>query len=148
VKWYLANMQADPLMIEKSLLQHMAKIIQENLPDVLAVYLFGSVARGNVRLESDIDMAVLAKGILPVMDVWLLAQALARDAGMDVDLIDLRSASAVMRMQVIAEGQRLICTDDEACTIFEDFVFSDYARLNEERADILKDIQLRGSVYG
>ena len=135
-------------MIEASVLQHMAKSIQEKLPDVEGIYVFGSTAKGMTRLGSDIDLAVLSCTILPVMDVWLLAQALARDAGMDVDLIDLRSASAVMRMQVIAEGQRLICTDDEACTIFEDFVFSDYARLNEERADILKDIQLRGSVYG
>jgi len=135
-------------MIEASVLQHMAKSIQEKLPDVEGIYVFGSTAKGMTRLGSDIDLAVLSCTTLPVMDVWLLAQALARDAGMDVDLIDLRSASAVMRMQVIAEGQRLICTDDEACTIFEDFVFSDYARLNEERADILKDIQLRGSVYG
>jgi len=135
-------------MIEPSVLQHMAKSIQGKFPDVEGVYVFGSTAKGMTRLGSDIDLAVLSCTTLPVMDVWLLAQALARDAGMDVDLIDLRSASAVMRMQVIAEGQRLICTDDEACTIFEDFVFSDYARLNEERADILKDIQLRGSVYG
>jgi len=135
-------------MIEASVLQHMAKSIQEKLPDVEGIYVFGSTAKGMARPGSDIDLAVLSCTTLPVMDVWLLAQALARDAGMDVDLIDLRSASAVMRMQVITEGQRLICTDDEACTIFEDFVFSDYARLNEERAGILKDIQLRGSVYG
>ncbi|MBN4082528.1 nucleotidyltransferase domain-containing protein, partial [Mariprofundus ferrooxydans] len=126
----------------------MAKSIQGKLPGVEGIYVFGSTAKGMTRLGSDIDLAVLSCTILPVMDVWLLAQALARDAGIDVDLIDLGSASTVMRMQVIAEGQRLICTDDEACTIFEDFVFSDYARLNEERADILKDIQLRGSVYG
>jgi len=135
-------------MFNALLLQQMADVIQEKIPDVLGVYVFGSVAKGEAGQSSDVDLAVLAHRVLPAMDVWLLAQSLAQDAGMDVDLIDLRSASAVMRMQVIAEGQRIICEDDEACTIFEDFVFSDYARLNEERADILKDIEVRGSVYG
>jgi len=135
-------------MIEASVLQHMAKRIQEKIPDVEAIYVFGSTAKGMTRSDSDIDLAVLSDATLPVMDIWLLAQILAKDAGMDVDLIDLRSTSTVMRMQIIAEGQRLFCADNEACTLFEDFVFSDYARLNEERAGILKDIQLRGSIYG
>jgi predicted nucleotidyltransferase len=135
-------------MIKTSLLQSIAKRIQENLPDVLSVYVFGSVAKGKTNIESDLDMAVLSSDVLPVIDVWQLAQELAKDAGMDVDLIDLRSASAVMRMQVISEGKRLICNDEDACAVFEDFVFSDYARLNEERADILSDIQQRGTVYG
>jgi len=135
-------------MFNGLLLQQLADVIQKKIPDVLGVYVFGSVVKGEAGQSSDVDMAVLAHSVLPVMDVWLLAQSLAQDAGMDVDLIDLRSASSVMRMEIVGKGERLICTDAEACAVFEDFVFVDYARLNEERSDILKDIEMRGSVYG
>ncbi len=53
-----------------------------------------------------------------------------------------------MRMQVISKGQRIYCSNEQSCEMFEDFVFSDYARLNEERAGILEDIGQRGAVYG
>ena len=132
---------------QKSLYQ-IAQRIQAIFHGTLAVYLFGSVAKGATHQESDIDLSVLATDQLPVMDVWMLAQKLAIEAGVDVDLVDLRAASTVMRMQIISEGERLLCVDDDTCQKFEDFVYADFARLNEERAAILADIQERGSVYG
>jgi len=144
----ITNAGQKQLMIPRSLLQSFAQRIQESLPSVLGVYVFGSVAKGGENIESDLDMAVLSSKPLSVVDVWQLAQELAIDAGRNVDLIDLYEASAVMRMQVISEGNSLLCVDEDACAVFEDFVFSDYARLNEERADILSDIQQRGNVYG
>lgn len=69
-------------------------------------------------------------------------------AGRDVDLVDLRAASTVLRARVIAEGERLFCAAESLCAEFEDVAFSAYARLNEERRAILQDIQQRGSVYG
>ncbi len=77
-----------------------------------------------------------------------MAQTLAAKYSRDVDLIDLNQASTVMRMQVISKGQRIYCSNEQSCEMFEDFVFSDYARLNEERAGILEDIGQRGAVYG
>jgi len=65
-----------------------------------------------------------------------------------VDLIDLRSASTVMRAQVVSTGERLFCANEPACGEFEDRVYSDYARLNEERHHILNDIKARGRIYG
>jgi len=133
---------------EQEKLNQMSHDIHSKLSGVLGVYLFGSIAKGVNHAASDIDMAVLSDHVLPTMDVWLLAQELAKDAGVDVDLIDLRSANAVMRMQIIAQGRRLLCIDHDACERFEDFVYTDYSRLNEERATILTDIQSRGTVYG
>jgi len=115
---------------------------------VLGVYVFGSTAAGSTREGSDLDLAVLAAARLPAMRVWELAQSVAGRIGCDVDLIDLRAVSTVMRMQVMAHGERLACADPEACGVFEDFVYADFARLNEERAAILADIRQRGSVYG
>ena len=77
-----------------------------------------------------------------------LAQVSAAEYSRDVDLIDLQQASTVMRIQVISTGERLYCSDEHACELFEDFVYSSYAHFNEERAGILRDIAQRGSVYG
>jgi len=65
-----------------------------------------------------------------------------------VDLIDLSNASTAMRIQIVANGERLYAKNKNEAAIFEDFVYSDYARLNEERAGILQDISSRGTVYG
>ncbi len=122
--------------------------IRSEMPDVVAIYLFGSAAAGELRADSDIDLAVLPNASLPVARRWSLAQALAVSAGRDVDLVDLRSASTVMRAQVVSTGKRLYCANKSLCSEFEDRVYSDYARLNEERQHILDDIRERGRIYG
>lgn len=115
-----------------------SKAIENNIPKILevlkssiaslqAVYLFGSQTSGDATPSSDIDIASLEKK--------------------NVDLVDLRKASTVFRMQVIAKGSRTIVEGKSDIEIFEDNVFSDYARLNEERKYILSDIQEQGSVY-
>jgi predicted nucleotidyltransferase len=122
--------------------------IKRALPDVRAIYLFGSRAEGEARSESDIDIAVLPRSPLSELERYDLAQALAARLNRDVDLLDLESASTVVRMQVIARGERLYPAVSRDLELFEDFVFADYARLNEERAGILADIRARGSVHG
>jgi uncharacterized protein len=66
----------------------------------------------------------------------------------DVDIVDLRSASTVMRMQVISTGECLASPDEAARREFEMYTYSDYARLNEERREILKRVSASGLVYG
>lgn len=133
---------------ERALLDRLLDRIRRELPGVIAVYLFGTWGSPHQRKDSDIDLAVLPNTPLDAVACWELAQRLAAEAGKDVDLVNLRTASTVLRAQVIAGGERLYCTDENRCAEFEDFVFSDYARLNEERRGILEDIRRRGSVYG
>jgi len=122
--------------------------IRSEIPGVVAIYLFGSAAAGELRTDSDIDLAVLPAAPVPAANLWSLAQALAVTAGRDVDLIDLQSASTVMRAQVISTGKRLYCAKGLLCSEFEGRAYSDYARLNEERRYILGDIRERGRIYG
>ena len=128
--------------------EKLVALLHQAIPSLYGIYLFGSAAAGEMREDSDIDIAVLAEQALPPVELWGLAQKLASVAARDVDLVDLRTASAVMRVQVVANGRRIASFDRLACEDFEDFVYSDYARLNEERAGILADVQQRGSVYG
>jgi predicted nucleotidyltransferase len=115
---------------------------------VQAVYLFGSTVTEQLHSNSDIDLAIKSEKPISVAKLWRLSNELAEITLCDVDLIDLSTASAVMRIQIIAKGRRIYCDDKVACGLFEDFVFSDYARLNEERDGILEDIRQRGTVYG
>jgi len=117
-------------------------------PGVQAIYLFGSVARGEAREESDVDLAILAEREVDPVLLWETAQEIADAVGREVDLLDLRAVSTVMRMQVISRGERIDCRAPMAAETFEDFVFSHYALLNEERQAILEEVLERGSTYG
>lgn len=123
------------------------KYIRKAIPGLLVLYRFGSQAQGTARPSSDVDLAVLVQAPIPAMHVFELAQELALHLHRDVDLVDLRTASTVMRMQVISSGECLFKTSDRLQGEFEDLVYSTYARLNEERREILNDIRTRGSVY-
>ena len=119
-----------------------------HLDSVIAIYGYGSHARDEARPTSDVDLAVLACHSIPAERLFELAQDLAVKLHRDVDLLDLRTASTVMRVHVIATGQCLLTQDDRATAEFEMYAYADYARLNEERRDLLKTITKRGLVYG
>lgn len=123
------------------------EMLLNSLPDALAVYRFGSWGTQHERRESDIDLAILPLQPLSPQARWETSQKLAQMLTRDVDLVDLRAASTVMKLQVIVQGERLYCRDEAAVGLFETTVFSEYARLNEERREILADIKARGSVY-
>lgn len=112
-----------------------------------AIYVFGSVAKGHAREDSDIDIAVLLEKEEDVYDVFMLAQELASILDQDVDLVQLKTASTVFQVQIISEGQVLYCADDIERVRFEALVYKMYARLNEERQVIFDHIRESGSVY-
>lgn len=124
------------------------EFVRQAIPDFIALYRFGSQAKGSTRPDSDVDLAVLARHPIPALRRFELAQELAAQLHRDVDLVDLRNASTVMRMQVISTGECLDAPSESAQREFEMYVYSDYARLNEERREILKRINASGLVYG
>jgi predicted nucleotidyltransferase len=121
--------------------------IQQLVPKLIAVYQFGSQAHGRARKDSDVDLAILAMAPIPEAGRFDLAQDLAIMLHRDVDLIDLRAASTVMRMQALSSGVCLVDQNPSARAEFEMYAYADYARLNEERRELVKGIQERGSVY-
>lgn len=122
--------------------------LNKSVPGLIALYRFGSQTKGTARPDSDVDLAVLARDPILAIRRFELAQDLAIQLHRDVDLVDLRSASTVMRMQVVSTGTCLNAPNESARREFEMYVYSDYARLNEERRDILKRIAESGVVYG
>lgn len=130
-------MNTDPL------LEHLRK----RLPDLLAVYLFGSQTTGMATAGSDVDLAVLAPGRVDPLRLFEIAGELADLAGASVDLLDLRAASTVMQYQVIVTGQRLWAVDARV-GVFESFILSEKTALDSARSGLLEDIRKEGRVYG
>lgn len=123
-------------------------LLRDAIPEVVAVYRFGSTATGGQRPDSDVDLAVLAPSPLDPVRRFELQEQLAVALRCDVDLVDLRRASTVMAMQVVSTGKTIAVFDAAEQERFEDYVFGSYARLNEERREILRQVLKEGSVHG
>ncbi|WP_439862917.1 type VII toxin-antitoxin system MntA family adenylyltransferase antitoxin [Pseudomonas antarctica] len=118
-----------------------------NLPDLMAVYVFGSQGTGEAHADSDLDLAVLAAGPVDPLLLWQLSGELADIVAVPVDLLDLRTVSTVMQYQVITTGHRLWNKDGQA-GIFESYILSEKTALDAARAGLLADIQKEGKVHG
>ncbi|HYC55223.1 MAG TPA: nucleotidyltransferase domain-containing protein [Candidatus Binatia bacterium] len=118
-----------------------------SVKDLVAVYRFGSTVSGQQHSDSDVDVAVLGRTPLDPLERFQLQEELALRLHRDVDLVDLRRASTVMRMQVVSTGLCFLVADETERDRFEDYVFAAYARLNEERRGILDQIRRDGRVY-
>ena len=128
--------------------RHALEILRAAVPDVVAVYRFGSTSSGAAGPESDVDLAVLALTRLDAQARFELQGRLASVFRRPVDLVDLRAASTVMAMQVVGSGTVLYENDTAERARFEDLTYSLYARLNEERRGILDRVAREGAVYG
>jgi predicted nucleotidyltransferase len=123
-------------------------LIRQAVPDAIALYVFGSHARGDAHAASDLDLALLQPRALDSVARFELQERIAAALSTDVDLVDLRSASAVMRVQVIEHGRVLFERDAAEREEFEALALSAYARLNEERRGILEDVRRSGRALG
>jgi len=123
------------------------QLLLEGLPNLLAVYAFGSRISGQATPESDLDLAVLVAGKVNPLKLWSLAADLSGLAGCPVDLIDLRAASTVMQYQIVTTGERW-WSGDQRAALFECAVLSDKTELDSARAALLADIQREGRVHG
>jgi predicted nucleotidyltransferase len=128
--------------------QVVIKRLRQTLPDLQAVYLFGSRVQEAATNRSDWDFAFLSRSGLFSLALWDLKTDLEAVLNVDIDLIDLYKANTVLQMQVLEKGHLLWQADPTKVAEFEYLTMSFYQKLNDERKLILADIQTRGSVYG
>lgn len=75
------------------------------------LFLFGSRARGEARAASDIDLALDAKGEVPLTVLARLEDEFEQSTvPVEVDLVDLRAAGDALRGKVEREGVRWIAS--------------------------------------
>ena len=117
-------------------------------PDVIAAYLFGSLAQGRATLGSDVDIAVLLSPADPE-SVWerqlQLIGEIERFADGQVEVVILNAAPPILQNQVLRYGRLLYERDRRARVEFEvraGQVYADLKPLNNFFAQaLLKEIK-------
>jgi predicted nucleotidyltransferase len=104
------------------------------------IYLFGSAARKELRPDSDIDLAFWSERSPGNYEVFMVAQQLADIVRREVDLIDLRKASTVLKAQIVSYGKNVYAIDVNRRVNFEIVVLKEYALLNEERKVVIDNL--------
>jgi len=92
--------------------------------DIVAAYLFGSLAQGRATPCSDIDIAVLLSRVPdPLSDEpdrqFQLMDDFRRFADREVDVVILNTASPLQQYQVLRHGRRIFERDRQARVEFE-----------------------------
>lgn len=125
--------------LDATLRKALVDVVRRSVPDVDAIYLFGSIARGRTRPGSDIDVALL----LPLGRTLSPAELLATMAEIgavthrtaDLSVLDTQ-AQVVHAKEVVTTGVCLFAKSEERIRSFEMQVLSEYARLLEDRAPV------------
>jgi predicted nucleotidyltransferase len=111
----------DEMNNESNLVENIRAALQ-NGPDLVAVYLFGSTARGQAHALSDVDVAVLFAAELSAAGLFartlelgvVLDEALRRP----VDVIALNRAPPALCFQVLRHGRLLLENDRTQRCVF------------------------------
>ena len=78
---------------------------------IAAVYLFGSAATGKDRRNSDLDLAIISKKIIPAHERLKIEMELSNRLRRDVDLVVFGQASPLLQHQILKYG-RLVSEND------------------------------------
>ena len=89
----------------------MLKEVLANFPQIFLAVLFGSVALGRQKPDSDLDIAVAATQSLTAGEKIAIVGALAERTGRAIDLIDLTGLSGPLLGQVVRHGRKILGND-------------------------------------
>jgi len=127
-------------------IQKIIETLKGALPDLQAVYLFGSFSCGRENNDSDVDLAVLCKKRVPTIELFDLATKLRIFLNRDVDLVDMLGNSTVFNFEIITHSKKIFVDNSSICDFFEKQAYSMYFDLNEIRKGIIGDIMLKNKV--
>lgn len=128
------------LNVDQQLVNEVCKQLSESIQGLELAYIYGSVAKNNATKASDLDIAFLAHPSISSVERFNLAQSIAIELDVDVDLVDLAQAGDVLRKEVVVSGQ-LIFGNQLAADLFYVRVIRDYqdhkTRVKEIEQNIL-----------
>jgi predicted nucleotidyltransferase len=126
------------MKLAKHVLNHLVALLEAD-DRIASAYLLGSAARGQMRSDSDIDIALLPfRGVL-MSSVALaeLAGKLSYEAGRQVDLGLLSSANLIYARQVLGSRRRLFTKESFYVDLMETSLISMYLWFNEECKELI-----------
>ena len=125
--------------LDAGLREALVEVVRRRVPDIDAIYLFGSVARGRTRPGSDVDVALLLPPGRKLSPDELLA-TMAELEGLTHRAVDLSvlntQTQLVHAKEVVTTGVCLFARSQERIRAFEMQVLSQYARFLEDRAPV------------
>lgn len=85
----------------------------QDFPQLKLAVLFGSIASGRQRPDSDLDIAVASQRPLTEQEKIEMIGALAVCTGRPVDLVDLKVAAEPLLGQILRHGRRIMGSDTQ-----------------------------------
>lgn len=113
--------------------------------EVRIIYLFGSVVRGEMREDSDIDIAII--GEFESLDIYNMQMELFDILERDIDLINFNKVNINFQSEIISTGEIIFCKNEEEKDFFELRILSNYLSFEEDRKIVIDAIKERGSVF-
>src|SRR4030042_501788 len=125
-----------------------------NKRDVVAVYLYGSFAKGLEKVSSDIDLAILfvkKKHIKKdISSAYTYEERLSAKLNRVVEVQNLNNASMGFIHRVLSEGKLIVSNDDKRRTEFEEDTvkrYFDMKPLLDEYYKSLAEITKKGELH-
>jgi predicted nucleotidyltransferase len=113
-------MSTQQLNLEETIL---AAIDAQPSIGVLVAILFGSLATGVGRAESDLDLAVDAGRQLTAAEKMALISDLAGRIGRPVDLVDIHAIGEPLLGQILRHGKRILGSDTHYANVLRRHLF-------------------------
>lgn len=122
--------------------------------DIVAVYLYGSFARGEAKVGSDIDLAVVFNNDFyrrsDYSDFLSYNYELTKILGIEVEVKDLKNASLDFTHRVLCEGKLVLCSNEKDKAAFEESILRNYFDLKplfDEYYQSLSEIAKKGELH-
>jgi len=114
----------------------------------LAIYIFGSAAKGNFTNDSDIDIAILLQSPIEKHLLANIKAELSLQLNRDVDVIDLNASSQVFQYEILSTAKKIETSDQSTVDQLEAKMLAMYLEFQDMRKDLLAEIKKKGSIYG
>ena len=92
-------------------------------PGIGLAILFGSLAAGEGRVESDLDLAIDAGRRLAATEKMALISELAARTGRPIDLVDIQAVGEPLLGQILQHGKRILGSDTRYANLIRRHVF-------------------------
>jgi predicted nucleotidyltransferase len=99
--------------------------ILKGYPHVRLALLFGSLAKGNARKDSDLDLAIATDHPLDSRQKMQLIAELASAIGRPIDLVDFAMIGEPLLGQIIVHGRRILGDDDHYARLLSTHLFAE-----------------------
>ena len=110
-----------------------------NEPDILAVYLLGSIQNGNSRPDSDIDLGIMLEPGRKMSSLRRieLANKLSYELGRTVDMGEVSSRNLVYTREALLKGHLLFQKDFNKTNLYRANLLGLYIQFNLDRQEVI-----------